>query len=169
MLDALYLSLDQALGLSIDEKELGVGHMSLRAVVVFIAAAAMIRIGNKRFMGKSTAMDVMLGIMFGSIVGRAVTGNAAFFPTLAAGFTLIFLHWVFSAIAFRSHAFGKLVKGHHQELVKDGEIDWNMMRRSHVTEHDLHEALRSHGKSPEVSRIKSAHLERNGDISLLMQ
>ena len=143
--------------------------MALRAVVVFELSIAMLKVGDKRFMGKSTALDVFLGIVFGSTVSRAITGNAPFGPTLAAGFVLVLLHWLFAAVAFRSHAFGKLVKGRNRLLVKDGEIQWDAMRKSHVTTHDLNEALRSNGEDPDVSRIKEAHIERNGDISILMR
>lgn len=169
MLEQIYSGLDAALGLKLEVKEISAWQMSLRSLVVFIAATAMIRLGNKRFMGKSTALDVMLGIVFGSLVSRAISGNAPFFPVLAAGLTLVLFHWLLASIAFRSHGFGTLIKGHHDELVKEGRIQREMMKKSHITEHDLHEALRSHGKPPDVSRIKSAHLERNGDISILSE
>lgn len=47
-----------ALGLELESKEINIWQMSLRAVVVFIAAIAMVRLGDKRFMGKSAALDV---------------------------------------------------------------------------------------------------------------
>jgi uncharacterized membrane protein YcaP (DUF421 family) len=102
-------------------------------------------------------------------VSRAITGNAPSFPALAAGLVLVLLHWLFAAIAFRSHGFGTLVKGRERLLVRDGEVLWDEMRKSHVTAHDLGEALRQGGKKPDVSRIREAHLERNGDISLVMR
>ena len=160
---------EQALGLGPEGKHLTAVQMSLRAAVVFVLSIVMLKVGDKRFMGKSTALDVFLGIVFGSTVSRAITGNAPFGPTLAAGFVLVLLHWLFAAVAFRSHAFGKLVKGQNRLLVKDGEIEWDAMRKSHVTTHDLNEALRSNGENPDVSRIKEAHIERNGDISILMR
>ncbi|HEX7956039.1 MAG TPA: YetF domain-containing protein, partial [Pyrinomonadaceae bacterium] len=151
---------EQALGLGLEGKHLTAVQMSLRAAVVFVLSIVMLKIGDKRFMGKSTALDVFLGIVFGSTVSRAITGNAPFGPTLAAGFVLVLLHWLFAAVAFRSHAFGKLVKCQNRLLVKDGEIQWDAMRKSHVTTHDLNEALRSNGEDPDVSRIKEAHIER---------
>jgi uncharacterized membrane protein YcaP (DUF421 family) len=93
MLERLWSMITWALGLQLESQDLGVVQMSLRALVVFILATLMIRIGDKRFMGKSTALDVMLGIVFGSVVSRAITGNAPFFPTLAAGFVLVLAHW----------------------------------------------------------------------------
>lgn len=161
--------LNRLLGLNLDSKDLGVTHMSLRALIVFIAAITMIRIGDKRFMGRNTALDVMLGIVFGSVVSRAITGNAPFFPTLAASLVLVLLHWFMSFIAFRSDKFGDVVKGNERLLVRDGEIQWENMKKSHITENDLHEALRNNGHPPDVSRAQSAHLERNGDISIIMR
>jgi uncharacterized membrane protein YcaP (DUF421 family) len=160
---------EQALGLGLEGKYLTVTHMALRAVVVFVLSIAMLKVGDKRFMGKNTALDVFLGIVFGSTVSRAITGNAPFGPTLAAGFVLVLLHWLFSAIAFRSRGFGRLVKGSNRLLVVGGEIQWPAMKKSHITTHDLEEALRREGEEPDVSRVKEANLERNGDISLIMR
>lgn len=157
----------QALGLGLEGKDLTVLHMSLRAIVVFIAAIIMLKIGDKRFMGKSTAFDAMLGIVFGSVVSRAITGNAPFLPTLAASLVLVLLHWILAAIAFRSPSFGTLVKGRERLLVRDGQMQEDAMKKAHITEHDLKEALRNHGNAPDVSGIESAHLERNGDISII--
>jgi uncharacterized membrane protein YcaP (DUF421 family) len=160
---------EQALGLGLEGKYLTVTHMALRAVVVFVLSIAMLKVGDKRFMGKNTALDVFLGIVFGSTVSRAITGNAPFGPTLAAALVLVLLHWLFSAVAFRSQGFGRLVKGRNRLLVLGGEIQWDSMRKSHVTTHDLEEALRREGREPDVSRVREANLERNGGISLIMR
>lgn len=137
MFQEIWSVVSRALGLGLEAKNINVWQMSLRAVVVFVASIVMLRLGNKRFMGKHTTLDVMLGIVFGSVVSRAINGNAPFFPTLAAALVLVLLHWTLAAIAFRSHGFGKLVKGHDRVLIKDGELQWDEMKRSHVTEGDL--------------------------------
>jgi len=161
--------LDRALGLGLENKDINVWQMSLRAFVVFVLAIVMIRIANKRFMGKNTALDVLLGIVFGSMVSRAITGNAPFLPTLVSSFVLVLLHWVLSAVAFRSQWFGTLVKGSDSTVVRDGEIQWEAMRKAHLTRHDLQEALRNNGKQPDLRDVAAAHLERNGDVSVIMR
>jgi uncharacterized membrane protein YcaP (DUF421 family) len=168
MLQDLWATISWLLGLGLDNKDINFWQMSLRAVVVFILSVIMIRIGHKRFMGKNTALDVMLGIIFGSVVSRAITGNAPFFPTLAASLTLVLMHWLFSFIAFHWSWFGDVAKGKIGLLVKEGEIQWDEMKSSHITEDDLCEAMRNQGEEPDIRRIKSAHLERNGDISVIM-
>jgi uncharacterized membrane protein YcaP (DUF421 family) len=169
MLHEIWSYIDWVLGLGLEARDLGVGRMSLRAFVVFIVAIAIVRSGDERFMGKSTALDVMLGIVFGSVVSRAITGTAPFFPTLAASMVLVAMHWTISAIAFRSRGFGWLVKGPTHHLVNDGEIDWNEMRKTHISENDLREALRQHGHPDDLSGIESAFLERNGSISIIFR
>jgi uncharacterized membrane protein YcaP (DUF421 family) len=167
MFDNAWSYVSWLLGLELEAKDINVWRMSLRAAVVFILAIAMIRVGDKRFMGRSTALDVMLGIVFGSVVSRAITGNAPFFPTLAAGLVLVIMHWLMSAVAFRSHRFGILVKGTNRLLVRGGELQHEELKRGHISEHDLNEAMRAKGMAPDFRVIESAHLERNGDISII--
>lgn len=167
MFDTIYTVIDQLLGLHLAAKDISIWQMSLRGFVVFLLAIAIIRLGDERFMGRHTALDVMLGIVFGSVVSRAITGTAPFFPTLAASVVLVAMHWTFSAIAFRSRGFGRIIKGKTHKLVNDGEIDWNEMRISHISENDLKEALRQHGHRDNLENIESAYLERNGSISII--
>ena len=154
------------LGLGIDSNEINAAQMGLRAVVVYVVTVLMVRLAKKRFMGRATAFDVILGIMLGSIVSRAVTGNAPFLPALVASAVLLVMHWVISATALRWHTFGGAVKGHSEVLVRDGQIDWTAMRRAHMTEHDLWEDLRGKGIS-HLERVAEARLERNGQLSVI--
>lgn len=153
------------LGLDVDE--LTLGQMALRALIVYVAALAMVRAGEKRFLGKSTAFDVVLAIVFGSVVSRAITGSSPFFPTLGAGAVVVGLHWLFAACAFRSDRFGTLIKGEPRLLVRDGAIRWAAMRRSNISRDDLLGALRTAGRVADVEDVREARLERSGDISVL--
>lgn len=140
-------------------------QMAVRAVIVYVLALIMVRLGKKRFLGKATAFDIILGIMLGSIISRAITGNSPFFPTLLAAAVLIAMHWLFTGIALRSHRFGTMIKGHPRLLVRDGKVDWQEMRAAHLTEHDLWEDLRQHGVT-DLAQVAEARLERNGGISI---
>jgi uncharacterized membrane protein YcaP (DUF421 family) len=166
-MEALWESFSWALGLELENRDLKVWQMALRAAIVFSATLLMIRVGQRRFMGKNTAFDVTLGIIFGSVVSRAITGNAPFLPALCAGAVLVFLHWAFSALAFHSHNFGLMIKGEPRTLVENGEIDWNAMRKDHVTRMDLEEELRLHGKTNDLQTVETAQMERNGQISVV--
>ncbi len=153
--------------LGLDADELNVMQMAARAVVVYVTALLMLRLGEKRFLGKNTAFDVILGIILGSVVSRAITGSTAFFPTLGAGLVLILLHWLFAVLAFHSDWFGTWIKGNARLLVKDGQIDWTAMRKSSISEKDLISALRSQANISTLDEVQEARLERSGDISVL--
>jgi uncharacterized membrane protein YcaP (DUF421 family) len=141
--------------------------MALRALIIYVTAILLVRLGEKRFMGKNTAFDVILGIILGSVLSRAVTGNAGFFQTIGAGAMLVGLHWLFSVAAYYSDRFGTAIKGDDRILVEDGEIIWDNMRKSHIGENDLLSALRNNGQVQDLSEVKVARFERNGDISVI--
>jgi uncharacterized membrane protein YcaP (DUF421 family) len=157
---------ERAAGLAEGTKELGAGEMAVRALLVYVLVVIIVRLGKKRFLGRATAFDVIIGIMLGSIAGRAITGNAPLWPSIAACAALMALHWIFSAAAIRSHPFGSFIKGETRILIRDGRVDEEALHREHMTERDLEEALREHGLTgPEG--IAEARLERNGSVSVI--
>ncbi|NEM99424.1 DUF421 domain-containing protein [Pontibacter burrus] len=142
-------------------------QMSLRAIGVFMAALLIVRVGNPRVFGKNTAFDIILGIVFGSILSRAITGNSPFWPTLAAALVLVILHRGLATIAYHtSGRFGDFLKGRPVELIKNGKLLHDALQKYSVTENDLQEAVRIKG-STDISTIETAYLERNGNISII--
>lgn len=155
-----------ALGLHLQSMEISVPQMALRAVIVYIVTVLIVRLGKKRFMGRASAFDVILGIMLGSIVSRAVTGNAPLGAALAAAAVLLILHALFSRLALDWHGFGKLIKGEPILMIRDGRLDRAAMRAAHMTERDLWEDLRSDGIKS-LEQVAEARLERNGRLSII--
>lgn len=148
-------------------EELHWGQMALRALVIYVTAILLVRLGQKRFLGRNTAFDVILGIILGSVLSRGITGNAPLVPTIAAGATLVALHWFFSVVSFYWRPFGRIVKGQEKLLIKDGELQWDNMRRSHVGKHDLEMAIRNSGRAAKFDDVAEAHFERSGNISVI--
>lgn len=167
MLDDLLMEARGWLGL--DEDELEARHMALRAVVVFIFSIVVVRLGKKRFIGENTAFDLILGVLLGSTISRAITGQSPFFPTLTAVVVILALHWFISQLAVRWEGFGTLVKGRSRVLVSDGKVDWSEMKSGNISENDLREALRLKARISDWNKVKEARLERNGEISVILQ
>jgi uncharacterized membrane protein YcaP (DUF421 family) len=165
--NAIWNVLDIALGLGNEALELTWWQMALRAVLVYVAALIIIRLGEKRMLGKSTAFDVILGIMIGSVISRAINSGAPFFETLVAGALLVGLHYLFATIAFSSDTLARWFKGNPRMLIRDGEIQWDAMRKSNIGEHDLLRALRTQAQTEDPEQVREAYLERSGKISVL--
>lgn len=150
-----------------DTKDLGAGHMAVRSVVVYAGTLALVHLGQKRFLGRSSAFDFLVALMMGSVMSRAINAGAPLIPTFAAGGALVGMHWLLAALSMRSQRFAFLFKGRPRLLVRDGKPIEEEMRRHHIGQHDLHEAMRSGGKITRVEQIAEAHLERNGNISII--
>jgi uncharacterized membrane protein YcaP (DUF421 family) len=156
----------ELLGLGADS--VAIWQMALRALLVYLAAIVLVRLGEKRFLGKYAALDFILGFMLGSVLSGAVTGSTPFFETIIGGaLALVLIHWLFALLSFHSDRFGDLVKGSERVLVRDGAIDWDSMQTAHISRKDLLAALRLNGQLDEVEKVKEARLERSGDISIL--
>jgi uncharacterized membrane protein YcaP (DUF421 family) len=159
--------LHTSLGIGIEPKDLTFLQVSVRGVIVFIAALIMVRLGSKRSLAEKTAFDAVLIVILGSMLARVINGSEAFFPTLGTGFVLVLLHRLFGFAAYYSHAFGILVKGEPVVLVKDGRLQQRNMFFEHISKHDLEEDMRLDAKTDDMSKIQVARLERSGDISFI--
>ena len=160
-------SLGTLLGLGRDAAALTFVQISLRGVIVFVAALVIVRFGDRRFLSQKTAFDAVLGFILASMLARAVNGTAAFFPTLGGGFVLVVLHRLLALCSRRSHGFGVLIKGRSDVLVRDGALDEAAARRNRLSEHDILEDLRLNGNVAELRDVLLAVLERNGHISVV--
>jgi uncharacterized membrane protein YcaP (DUF421 family) len=155
------------LGLDRPAEVLTFAQVSLRGVFVFLITLIAVRIGDRRFLSQKTAFDVVLGFILASMLARAVNGTAAFFPTLGGAFVLVLLHRVLAYWSQRSHAFGLLIKGRSDVLIRDGRLDTTLARRRRLSEHDILEDLRLHGNVNGVNDVAVAVFERNGHISVV--
>ena len=159
--------LEPLLGLGLDAGDIDPGQMALRALVIYGFTLLIVRIGSKRFLGKATAFDVIMGIMIGSVMSRAINGSAGLLATAAAGAVLVGIHWLFGVIAYHTDWFGNVVKGAPVKLIEDGRVREDAMRGSSLSQNDLDEALRLEGMNPDSSSVALAYLERNGSISVI--
>jgi uncharacterized membrane protein YcaP (DUF421 family) len=162
-----YEFLSALLGLGLESKELSFLQVSLRGIIVFLAALVMVRVSHKRFLSKMSAFDAILGFILASMLARAVNGSSSFLPTLGGGFVLVFLHRLFSALAFQSPRFGALVKGSADVLVRDGKPNQKAMRAHRISVDDVLEEARLNGQVTHLAQIKTATLERNGQVSVI--
>jgi uncharacterized membrane protein YcaP (DUF421 family) len=167
MLQEVRDALEMLLGLGRDAGDIATGQMALRALVVYVFTLIIVRLGSKRFLGKPTAFDVILGIMLGSVMSRGINGSAGLVPTLAGAAVLVAMHWLFAALSYHTSWFGDLVKGKPVLLIEEGRVRREAMRQTSLTENDLREALRLQGMRADPSGVRLAYLERNGNISVI--
>jgi uncharacterized membrane protein YcaP (DUF421 family) len=166
-MDAFQNFLQAIIGTDGQPKELTLLQLCVRALIIFVLGLAMVRVGDRRSLSEKTGFDTLFLVLIGAVLARAINGSAAFLTTIGCALFLMLVHRVFAFIAFRSHAFGKLIKGTAVTLITDGKVDWKMMKRHLVSKHDLEEDLRLNAATEDLEKIKVARLERSGDVSFI--
>ena len=166
-MDAFANFLQAMIGPDGQPKELTLLQLCLRAFIIFILGLALVRVGDRRSLSEKTGFDTLFLVLLGAILARAINGSAAFLTTIGCALFLMIVHRLFAFIAYRSHGFGKLIKGEPAKLVADGQVDWNAMKKHLVSKHDLEEDLRLSAATEDIEKIKAARLERSGDISFI--
>lgn len=137
-----------------------------RAVVVFVFGLLLLRLSGRRAFARWSALDIIVSIIMGSSLSRALTGSAPLGGTLLAMVLLAFLHWLLARMATRSHRFAHLVEGGAVILGKSGTISERQLRRHNISATDFQEALRKEGVD-DVARARQITLEPSGNITVL--
>ncbi|HEX7639732.1 MAG TPA: YetF domain-containing protein [Burkholderiaceae bacterium] len=146
--------------------DLGVLQMTDRSVAAFLLTLAMLRIGGRRALGQHRAFDACATVLLGSVLSRAVVGASPFWPTMAAGATIVVLHRLVALASIHLPWVERLVSGDKRELVRDGARDRRQMRRALLSTRDLDEAVRKK-TGDETTPLRRAVLERDGSITIL--
>ena len=105
-------------------------QMACRGVFVFVFGLILVRLGGRRVFGRYTSFDIVLGVILGSTLSRAITGNAKLFPTLFTAALLVSLHWLIVELSSRSKQLATLFRGTRILLVKDGRIRFQALDRA---------------------------------------
>lgn len=143
-------------------------QIAARATVVYLGGLVLVRMGKSRLIGRITPLDVILGFILGSLLSRGITGHASISGTLVGSAALIAVHWLCTALAYRSHRFGNLIKGRAVLVVDRGRMNLENMRHSEISEDDLCEELRLRGVK-RLDEVDQAFKERNGQISVILK
>lgn len=140
-----------------------------RAVLVFVYGLIVLRISGRRTFARWSALDIVVSIVVGSSLSRAMTGSAPLWGTLAAVAVLVLLHWGIAYAVSRSQRFSVLIEGSPVALAVGGNIRQRNLHRHLVSLSDLGEALREKGLDglPALARTERVELEPSGKISIV--
>ncbi|WP_133129260.1 YetF domain-containing protein [Legionella yabuuchiae] len=133
--------------------------MAGMGILIFLYAIFLLRIAKATIRLKRP-FDFVIIILIGSLLNWTIKGTADLIPTL------IMLQKFFAWISYYSDWLGFILKGEAQLLVENGDLKWDQMKASKMTENDLLEEARKN-KILDIKKIKKAYLERDGNISFI--
>ena len=149
-----------------DPGEATTGQLCVRAVIVLVVGIAYLRIAGRRTLSQGSPLDIVVAVIVGSNLSRAMTGRSPFWEGLAATLLLVVLHRALAMATVRWSWLASLVKGRPTVLVRDGEIQRRAMWRHAVSEADLLQSLRQEHVE-DVRSVRLATLENSGHISVV--
>ncbi|MDR3006532.1 hypothetical protein D3C87_119460 [compost metagenome] len=144
-------------------------QMGSRALVMFIIALFLVRLGGIRILGRKSGVDFVIIIMLGAVLARGIVGASPFLSTVFAGFVMIIINKILAQVSARLPYLGNMVKGKPVVLYKNGKIQWDQMDRLGVSRTDLLTSLRLETNSKHLDEVDMALMEPNGRISFTLK
>lgn len=140
-----------------------------RAVLIFCYGLLMLRLSGRRTFAEMSAIDLVISIIVGSNLSRAMTGGVPFWGTLASVIVLVGLHLALAHAVARSPGLSRWVEGRPIILALDGTIVEKSRLASKISMCDLEESLREKGLDglEEIGKTKKLVLEPSGKISVI--
>ena len=160
-------TLDYLIGPHADSHTITTMQLVVRAFIVFFATLVMLRLSGKHTFGGNTAFDLVVKIMLGAVLSRAVVAASPFGGTLLAGLVFVGLHRLLAWAAFRSEWVGRLVKAEATLLVRRGHVLPDKLRQTHLSEKDLLEGLHEQSNLASLDQVEAMYLERDGSLSVV--
>jgi uncharacterized membrane protein YcaP (DUF421 family) len=149
-----------------DTGDASVAQLCARAAILFLFGVVCIRIAGRRTFSSITPLDIIVALIIGSNISRAMTGKAPFFGGLAATLVVVILHRLLAMATLHWSPLARLLKGAPVVLVRDGVADHDAMRRHAIGQADLSEGLRME-QAERVEDVRLATLEAGGKISVV--
>lgn len=137
-----------------------------RAILIFVYGLLLVRIAGRRLFGKWAALDIVVAIMVGSNLSRALTGGAPLAGTLAATTLLIAIHWALAWLAARNPTLSRILEGRAIVLACRGDMNHANRKWHAISEADIAEALRQAGVG-NAEQAEQIMLEPGGKITIL--
>jgi uncharacterized membrane protein YcaP (DUF421 family) len=149
-----------------DNGDASVLQLCVRAVLLFAFGIVCIRIGGRRTFSQIAPLDIVVALIIGSNLSRAMTGKAPFFPGLAATLVVVVLHRLLAMATLRWNRLARWIKSDPVVLVRDGVADRQALARHAIGPADLAEGLRME-RIERVEDARLATLEAGGKISVV--
>jgi uncharacterized membrane protein YcaP (DUF421 family) len=141
--------------------------VAIRTAVIYVVLIAGLRIAGKREVGQLSIFDLIVLLVIADAVQNAMVGqNTSLAGGIVAAITLITLDKLLNVVTERVPRVRKLLEGESQELIRDGVVLEDALRKEGIDDEDLAAALRRQGVL-DPSEVRLAVLETDGSISVV--
>jgi uncharacterized membrane protein YcaP (DUF421 family) len=142
-------------------------ELIVRSGIVYVFLLVLLRMTGKRQIGQLAPFDLVLLLVLSNAVQNSMNGgDNSVIGGLISATTLVGLNFLVSEATFRNKRLEAIIEGRPQLLIHNGQVFDDVIRRAHLTQHELHAALRQAGCSC-TEEVHTAVLENSGTISVV--
>jgi uncharacterized membrane protein YcaP (DUF421 family) len=146
---------------------LGVDEKILRSVIVFIFLAIALRLGGKREMGQLNVLDLAVLLLASNALQNALIGNDNSITGGVIGASTLFVaNYLFVRLTFSSARARRILEGRPRVLLRNGEADYEALRKEAITETELVNIALEKGFT-DLHQVGLIVLETNGQMVVL--
>ena len=139
----------------------------VRGSVIYLALFLLLRMILKRQTGTVGVTDLLVVVLIADCAQNAMAHDYKSIPDglMLAG-TVIFWSFALNWVGFHFPRLGRLIHPPPLQLIRDGEVMRQNLRRELVTREELDSQLREQGID-DVSQVRGAYMEGDGRISVV--
>jgi uncharacterized membrane protein YcaP (DUF421 family) len=133
----------------------------------YVTLLVLLRVSGQRTLAQMSAFDLVITVTLGSAFGRVLTAREVALVEVVAAFgALVLLQWLVANLWGRTGRLRRSVDVSPALLYYEGEVVRATMRRHHLTEDDLHTAVRQEGRGS-LAGVRAILLEGNGSFAVI--
>jgi uncharacterized membrane protein YcaP (DUF421 family) len=137
-----------------------------RAALVYVGLMILLRLTGKRQVGELTPFDIILLLLISESASQALHGGDR---SIVGGallvVTLLAMNWAISKLGSHWRRFDRALEGRPCMLVRDGRVNYDLLRKESISHNELLAALRAAGCFT-PHQAEYAVLESSGQISV---
>ena len=141
----------------------------LRALIVYVFLAGLLRITGRRQIGQLAPFDLVLLLVLSNAVQNSMNGgDNSMSGGVISALTLVCVNWLVGYLTYRNKRLARAIEGRPEVLIHNGHVYRDVMERERLTQAELDVALRAAGCAC-IDDVHFAMLENNGQISVRMK
>ena len=144
-----------------------IAQLLVRGSVTYLGLFATLRFILKRQSGAVSITDMLLIVLIGSAVQNGMNDD---YHSITDGLilvvTIIFWNYALDWLGYQFPGLQPYVHPPQLQLMQDGRIQWQNMRRELITEGELRSQIREQGIE-DMDQVKDVYLEGDGKFSII--
>ncbi len=139
----------------------------IRGTIVYIAIFFLVRVIPNRQMGGVGMNDMLLIVLVASAATNSLAGeHKSITNGMVLIATVILWSYAFNWLGFKFPSLLRLFQPAAKVIVKDGQMQEDIMQKELITEEELKGKLRRQG-TDDIAKVREAFIESDGQISVI--